>query len=456
LNTPAIGNAIQKTARGVTSESGENKSLLRILAVCILVWAVDFKSSTSGGGAAIQGVILVTYVLAACFLALSALRRGIGAGPLWLLVAAVAIFILESSVVGLSNGQDPYAIFVNVIPPLIFASAGVITYMTLVTTQKNPGAFVNMLRYACLIFVIAHIMIILVTRGKISLSESRYEVLSAATIPALAIIPIGLMKRLSRLDIGIFSLNLVVSLVSVTRTLIFVLVLQITTVFAARPSTILKPSTLKGFSVFGASLLLVLALDLAAGTGLATRWFQRITISQTAGADPTSLTRRAEVKFMLSRFTDSTDTLLFGNGLAALTSLTGPEARQAAQMVGEASVNLHSVGFGHENYVSILFIAGLLGGGGLLVIQFLNGIQAFALLRRFDSFDLSTQEAEAHIGAWGSLIVIGALAVGFFGGSLADRDLSVWYGIGTGMLYWARGILKAPAVHTNPAPARHK
>jgi hypothetical protein len=444
-----LGTAAPKTALAVIGESGKNKSLVRIFAVCILVWAIDFKSATSGGGAAIQGVILVIYILAACFLSLSALRRGIGAGPLWVLVAAVMLFVVESSVVGLLHGQDFYAIFVNVIPSLIFASAGVITYMTLVTSQEDPASFVTMLRYSCLVFVVAHIAIIAATRGNIGLTTSRYEVLSGATIPALAIVAIGLLKRLSKLDIGLSSLNLIVCLVSVTRTLIVVLALQITAIFAASPSRILKPSTLKGFSIFGASLLLVLALDLTAGTGLAARWFQRITVSRTAGADPTSLTRSAEVKFMMSRFTDSADTIFFGNGLAALTSLSGPDARLAAQLVGSGSVNIHSVGFGHENYVSILFIAGLLGGGGLLFMQFLNGIQAFVFLRKLDSYDLTKQEAEIHIGAWGALIVIGALAVGFFGGTFGDRDLSVWYGVGTGMLYWARGILKAPAMQKN-------
>ena len=432
MNSPAA----KPDAQRLPADDGSLKGLLRIFTVCLLVWSLDYKSATSGGGAAIQGLILGVYLTGAFFLMISALLRGIGMGPVWVLIAAIVLFVVESSIVGVINGQDSYAIFVNTLPSLVLASATVITYMTLTSLNDAPEAFLKMLRYACLVFVIVHLGIVVVTRGSISLSDSRFEVLSAATTPALAIIAIGFLKRLSRLDIAIFILNLFVSVISVTRTLLVVLALQIVAVIAARPRTVLQPVTIKAACGFGAAILLILTIDLGAGTGMADRWVERITVSKKAGADPTSLTRKAEVSFMLSHFEMSSETLLFGNGLAAQTSLTGPDARLAAQLVGAQSVYLHSSGFGHENYVSILFIAGVLGGGGLLFMLFWNGIQGFMFLRKFKLTDLT--DVEVHLGLWGALIVIGTLAVGFFGGTLGDRDLTVWYGIGTGMLYWAR------------------
>jgi hypothetical protein len=383
-------------------------------------------------------LILGVYVMTAFYLMISALWRGIGVGPVWLLIAAIVLFVIESAAVAVINDQDPYSIFVNTIPPLLFASSSAITFMTLKSLKDDAGGFLKMLRWACLIFVVVHLVIVSMTKGGIDVSDSRYEVLSAATTPALAIIAIGFLKRLSKLDIIVFILNLFVSVISVTRTLLFVLAVQIAMVVAARPRSLLKPTTIKAVSALSAAMLLILALDLSAGTGIAERWVERITVSKKTGAD----------------------TILFGNGLAALTSLTGPEARLAGRLVGEKSVSFHSIGFGHENYVSILFISGVLGGGGLLIMQFLNGLQAFTFLRKFKLTDLN--ETEVHLGLWGALIVIGTLAVGFYGGTLADRDLSIWYGLGTGMLYWARGSrtatpdpladLKAAAIRKNELP----
>jgi hypothetical protein len=433
--------------------SSNLKGLLHIFTVCLLVWSLDYKSATSGGGAAVQGLILGVYLMGAFFLVISALMRGIGVGPVWLLIAAITLFVLESAVVGLVNDQDGYAIFVNTLPALVLASSTAITYMTLASLKNDPAAFLKMLRYSCLVFVIVHLGIVVATRGSINLSESRFEVLSAATTPALAIIAIGFMKRLSKLDVAIFVLNLFVSVISVTRTLLVVLALQIFAVIAARPRTVLQPVTLKAAFGFGAAMLLILAIDFGAGTGMADRWIERVTVSRKAGADPTSLTRKAEVSFMLNHFETSPQTFLFGNGLAAKTSLTGPDARLAAQLVGAQSAYLHSSGFGHENYVSILFTAGVLGGGGLLFMLFLNGLQGFMFLRRFKLTDLT--EVEVHLGLWGALIVIGTLVVGFFAGTFGDRDQTLWYGIGTAMLYWARenkAAVTDPISSLPPAP----
>jgi hypothetical protein len=143
---------------------------------------------------------------------------------------------------------------------------------------------------------------------------------------------------------------------------------------------------------------------------------------------------------MWSRFTSSQEALLFGNGLAAITSAIGREDVLAGSLVGRRSAEIHSIGIGHENHVSILYVAGLLGGGGLLLLQFLNGIQSFALVRKLQLPQLPYRQSDAHIGIWGGLIVIGMLTDGFAIGTFGDRPTCLWFGVGTGMLYWARGL----------------
>lgn len=448
MNIPAVSARFPQGTVRLGERAGENKSILRIFAICILIWALDYKAASSGAAAALQGSILGFFIIAAFFLTIFSLKQRINAEPLWVLMLVTIVFIADSSIVGLSRGQPGYNIFVNLIPSFIYICASAITFMTL-RAVKDKNSFLDVLRLACVIFGAVHLLITILTRGAINTSVSRYEVLSAAITPSLAIIAIGLIRRLSKLDFFIIILTLSISLVSVTRTLLIVLAILIASIFIARPNIVVKRSMMKGLSLFGLALLITLALDYASGTGLADRWVQRITVSGKAGVDPTLLTRTSETHFMLESFESSVENTLFGNGLAAITSLTGPDAALAGSIVGKGTIALHSIGFGHENYVSILFVAGVFGGGGLLLVQFLNGFQSLALIRRIERGEFKDREAAARVGLWGALIVIGELALGLLGGTFGDRDTCLWFGIGTGMLYWARYSLEVTA-HQSP------
>lgn len=441
MNFPAANAHLPQGTVRFADRSGENKSIIRIFAICILIWALDYKAASSGQAAGLQGAILGIFIIASFFLTIFSLQQRISAEPLWVLMLVTIVFIIDSSIVGLSLGQPGYAIFVNLIPSFIYICAGAIAFMTLCAV-KDKNSFLDVLRLACLIFGAVHVLITILTRGAINTSASRFEVLSGATVPSLAIIAIGLIRRLSKLDFVVIILNLSLSLLSVTRTLLVVLAIQIASIFIARPSTLVRRSTIKGLSLFSLALVIVLVLDYASGSGLAERWVQRITFSQKVGVDPTALSRLAETHFMLESFEHSTESVLFGNGLAAITSLTGPDAAAVEHIVGPVSASLHSIGFGHENYASILFVAGVFGGGGLLLLQFLNGIQSLALIRKIEILDFKDNDAAARVGLWGALIVIGELVIGLFGGTLADRGTCLWFGIGTGMLYWARYYLR--------------
>jgi hypothetical protein len=150
---------------------------------------------------------------------------------------------------------------------------------------------------------------------------------------------------------------------------------------------------------------------------------------------------------MIGAFSASTSSVLFGNGLAAYAWTAGRDAIIIGEVIGYWNVNFADVGIGHENHVSILFVAGVLGGGGLLLVQLLNVAQAIALIRKLTDRTITYSEDLVRIGAWGAVMVIGVFAVGFLSGTINDRPMCLWYGIGTGMLYWARGAVKTHANH---------
>jgi len=433
---------------GLSRHAADGALPRRLFAVATLIWALDFKAQTSGAAANFQGLLLIIYLGLFVGFSVSAGRTGIGAGALWPLIVATVVFMIESSVVGLCFGQPLYPIVVNLVPIFLYVSASALTYMTLKASRANSRLFIDLLRWECIVFVGTHLFVVFFTRGAISADVSRFEVLSGAVIPSLSIIAVGLIQALTGIDVLILILSFMVSLLSVTRTLLVVLCAEIMSVFVIRPRILFKGSTAKALTLGACIIFLVLALDWVSGTHLADRWVQRTTVASRVGADPTALTRSAETHFMIESFASSPGSTFFGNGLAALTSLTGPDAMAAARLVGWESVNLHSVGFGHENYASILFVAGILGGGGLLIVQFLNGFQSVALIRRLQIPQANQNESVVRIGTWGALIVIGFIVDSFLTPTFGDRNTSLWYGIGTGMLYWAREEVKVLGITT--------
>jgi hypothetical protein len=167
-----------------------------------------------------------------------------------------------------------------------------------------------------------------------------------------------------------------------------------------------------------------------------------MTVSEKFGYDPTALTRIAETDYMLQAFSASESSVLFGNGLAAYAWTAGRDAIIIGEVMGFWNVNFADIGIGHENHVSILFVAGILGGGGLLLVQLLNVAQSIALIRKLTDRSITYGDDFVRIGVWGAVMVIGVFAVGFLSGTINDRPMCLWYGIGTGMLYWVRGAVK--------------
>lgn len=437
---PATAPSIEKltTAR----EREATRSLVPLFATGVCIWAIDFKAESSGKAAAFQAVILGVYLLTYAQVTLTAAKRGATLGSYWTLIIATAIFVVAGAVMGLTEGQVPYDVLVNVISPFVYISAGAFTVLTLRASANDSSTFLKVIQHACLWFAIVHIIVLLLNKGSINFKTARFEVLSGAVIPSLGIAAVALVQRASRLDLAALMFNLMVTLLSVTRTLFVVMAAQIAAIFMALPSAVFRKAAIRGGSAFLALVLVVGAIDLAAGTGLIGRWTDRMTVSSRSGGyDPTSLTRSAETYWMMQKFKSSTRSMMLGHGMAAETSLSGPDAQRAASIVGKSTVYIHGKGFGHQAYASILFISGLVGGGILLFMQFFNGAQAIALLRRIQQAPPESLGTAHHIGAWGAIIVVGMLAFGFWAGTLGDRATCLWYGIGTGMLYWAREVI---------------
>jgi len=409
--------------------------------LAILLCSFDFKASFSGKGFAIQvpvwGFYFLSFVI--IFFQLLIARSHVREMRYFLLICIS--FLVCATFAGVIAQQKTWDIFTNFVAFSIYVTASVATLVTLKLCSDRT-AMLSTMKNICLAFMVLHFLMVYFIGGGINLAVSRYEYLSGATIPASALLAIGAVLHLGAKEILIAVTNVAIILISVTRTQLAVIIGQLASVFFAAPALAFRLTVIKKV---GAVLLLglsIIAIDIAAESGLTHRWLVRLTVGRTMKADPTALTRYAEVHYMFGQLTASVTQCLIGNGIAARTKLTGPSAALAAKLVGKESVtSVRSNGFGHNNHMSVLFVGGLFFGAPLLLLNFLNGFQAFVLMRRLFKPNAYAREL-VYIGIWGSLIVIGMLAVGFFSGIYSQRADCLWYGIGTGMLYWTRGEVK--------------
>lgn len=307
-----------------------------------------------------------------------------------------------------------------------------LTYQT-VLLSSDIESLSSRLKLLCLLFILSRAAIYGLSEG-INLSEIRYQILGSSTVASLGLVAASIVIGFSWIDfiIGISVFGVV--LLSVTRTQLLVFAIQSLCIVPYISTRALTRKYAANFILSLVLLTAILSIDYLFDLGLVERWTGRLFVGNEMGADPSSLTRSAEVYFMFQSFISSQYTMIFGNGLAAETLLTGPDASWAIALVGRESVeNVLNYGFGHHNYWSVLFIAGLAGGGPLLIVQFVNCAQAVFYLIRLRAKDI-TSSPVCRLAIWGAAIVVGTIVFGFFGGTLADRGISLWYGIGTGLL----------------------
>jgi len=391
----------------------------------VTAWMFDFQSKGAGQGLAIQIFFLLGYGgFFTIFLWLDrALRIKItGFAPL---LFCTFIYLAVSITSGLQRGQDPYLVFRHVLTILIYLTA------TYATARMVVISSISVLRGAlgvlCLGFAVSAFFIVLFFQGGVDLSTIRYQIQGTSSTAALGLIVLTFVFSLSRIEkVAALSAAIVIFL-SITRSFLVVFAVQGFVLLPIR-QRLMRQRFIIAFVLAG----FIGALFLIFGGESAERWVQRLTvIEQFGGIDPTVLTRYVEWEYMWDEFWSSIDKFLFGSGLAAETYYwIAPELGGRADGFG-------SIGFGHNQHLSLLFNAGLVGGAPLLCLQFLQGWQGFRFLLRARQYSQVKADL-VFLGAWGVTIIFGTLAGNFLFATFGSRGFTLWYGIGTGLLLGAR------------------
>lgn len=408
--------------------------------VCMVAsWMFDFQSEGAGQGLNVQIFFLIAYV--SCFLVFLVLDGSPNRTPPRLLPfgAVVFVFLGVSTTSGVLHGQDLYLIFRHVASLLIYLTGAYATARMVVA--YSASSLRRALGRLCLCFAVSSVLIALFFGEGIDVETVRYEIQGTSSVAALGLVALALVFNVSGLELaaGLGAANVI--FLTVTRVYLIVIGMQslvLLSIFARR--TILRT----GLRLLMVGVVLA-GLFMTLSERSLERWDERLFVSQRfGGRDPTFITRYVEWEYMWDELTASSVNLLFGSGLAAETSWWLPGD------LGGGPADTGSIGFGHNQHLSLLFTGGLIGGGPLLVFQFLLGWLGIRFLRK-----VSRQPGEPDdvlfLGAWGATIILGALAGDCLVSTFGSRGFSLWYGIGTGLLLGARECSgPPPAVNRRP------
>jgi hypothetical protein len=416
----------------------------------MLPWALDFKGAAAGENIAIQGAI--AGVSGIFFLLFIYHTAGVKFSHFPLVFfAAIFLYAAVGFIGAFVYDEDKYAACTLLFSTLCYPFGAYIVYRAL-DAVKDTGKVYAALQLLTLIFVVSRIVVVFVLEHGINFNTARFEVLGPSTISAVGLVTLLLFSGMSRVNIISILMVCFLIIISVTRTYIVVAVAMVFLTVLAAPRRILHPRVLYSLVFGGGALVLALAAVSLAGLPLLDRWLYRMNDQNFRGYDPTLLTRTAEFVYVKQQIFSSVSTILFGNGIAAQTSLIGEDALKVFILVGEDSMRLHDIGFAHNNHATILFVAGFFGGGLLLVLQFWQALQGFILMN-FASRNDSLPKYEKLIGIWGAAGIFGFLIYDLYSASFVDRGESMWYGITTGMMLWSFNRIGAHRVLARAASA---
>lgn len=422
-----------------SSNHGVANKVVVLFLLANIPMAFDFRSQAAGAGAAIQALLLLLFLgLSALFwLGTRPIRK---IRPPLTLAAVVAWFCLESAFVGYLDRQEIYSIVVNLIPiGLLVVSS--YNMQRAIACAPDLTSLLTCVKWLAALFLFARVVVIAVTTG-IDVTTARYEILAGSVNACLGLLATSILYGTSGIDLLILTTTLALVALSVTRSQIVVAASQFGIYLSSISYLFRNPKTFRRLALIVLLPMGLVATDQMGQFGVTDRWIVRLFAASEFGVDPTLIARKAEVEFMFDAFTASSGEFMFGHGIAAETSLIGGNAAAAAAAVGRDSIaNVHSKGFGHHNYWSIVFVAGVLGGLPLLLFLCHQTVEAALFFRRVRLAKLLETNV-AQFGLWGSATIIGMSTFGFLAGTFGDRPTCLWYGIGMGMLAAARGLVR--------------
>lgn len=386
-------------------------------------WIFDFRSEGAKSGLATQQFFLIIYLAAFVPFLISYKGSGVKIRGLDLTIIFSLFFLLIGTISGLINDQEYYQIFRNSINIFIYITMVYTTSKIVVLGDRRSSIYFFL--FLTFFYSVSTFIIYYIRQGGIDFTTIRFQIIGSSSIAALALISLSFLYRLPLIAYVSIITTAAIVFISITRTYVFVAVTQ------------LYPVLKNARRVFGpreiilSFVLITLIPSIYVYTEFfSNRWEERVSVRSTStDIDPTLYARMDEWNFMVQRVFESPKNAFFGSGFAAITEYYLPN---------DISKEKESdIGFGHSNHISLIFIAGFLGGGPLLILHFVQFGQALRFLSDVISGRMKDSDI-LFLGAWGALILIGTFIANILAAAFTNRGTSLWFAIGTGLFLGGR------------------
>ncbi|WP_083910381.1 O-antigen ligase family protein [Sphingomonas sp. LH128] len=397
--------------------------ILIIYAIMISSWILDFKSEGAGQGLAMQAIFSAFYITFAG--SFTVINRSRSKGLSFIILALCTVIFLATAITtSIVYNADIYNTMRNVIPIVLYITAASASYSIVFEMKDNLRALRQCMATVALAYMISAFFVIYFSKG-VNFSTIRYEIIGGSIVFGVSYAVMMMRFKLIPIEIIMVFISVLIISLSVTRTWIAVAAVEfmLVLVFVVK----MRPGFIVRIFMVGAVLAIGVATLQLSGVPVLDRWTQRI-FSNQFSVDPTSLSRERQNNSMLDSISQRP---FFGAGLS------GESRFWLEKNLGGSNEISRAYGFGHNQHLSMLFIGGIFGGLPLLLLQFWQSASAVIFMRKTRWYRESDL---VFFGVLSGLVICGTLAYGMLGGTFGDRELALWYGVGTGLFLATRDI----------------
>ena len=408
-----------------------------LLTIFIFPWIFDVRAQAGAEWLLVIQLLSFISTTVIFVVAIKVFKRrvdlGSFAGNRFNLGVAV-LFLSVAMLSGFLEHNETFKIFAFSIPTILFVYS-ILMIVVIAESGLRPEEVIGVVATMAIIAVLIRIPIIALLFG-FDFGSVRYQIASAGTGVAIAYILARIPGGLKPREIAFAIAQALIILLAVTRSALLTVALMAGVLISANWRRSLHPKTLL-FSALGVPLFLAVIYFISSqlpGDQMG-RWLGRMSSFQSGTVDMSGLERESQILYQIQQLSGGGSIQkLIGFGIAAPGGNYGPLELYAA------SHGVHNIyvptGFADNTYISIFFLAGVLGGGPLLLAQFAwlwNSLRAVSFVFKRRPKSLSWL-AMAPLG------VIGFQISNVLGASFADRGESIFFGLCLGITGWLTAI----------------
>lgn len=363
----------------------------------------------------------------------------------WSRYRAVLAIATGFGIISLVSGfywGNPTEVVLRTSPSLFLYASGMASIGALMSSRLDPRLLWPSVLKAAFIGMMLQVVIVQLFIG-INLSTVRFQILTGGAPLVSAFLVTALFFggwNFWRATMSVIHLSLV--MISVTRTQIAVLLAALVFFLAAARERALQMNRL-GVIVLGlvSVVLAVIVVDAVLPVSPIARWMARLTVVEAShyGYDVTELTRVGEVRQQIALLQKSPTAMLIGYGAASPTGMDQESKTLLRALVGQETAEWVGQGIGHNSYVGMFFVGGILGGGILLLMQLWVLTRAYMVTRLLSSrlYRVRNRLILCAPVGYCAYMAFGALA-----GTLGARSTAMLFAIATGFTLWMYGLLE--------------